>query len=54
MNGCMAVIDRSINKLQRLFKNCEREVQWLDLRTNVNKNHAVCPLVLDLLLPVVA
>ena len=29
----------SISELQRLFSNCEREVQWLDTHINVKKSH---------------
>ena len=27
----------SINELQRLFQNCEKELEWLDMRINVKK-----------------
>ena len=29
----------SISELQRLFSNCEREVQWLDTHINVKNSH---------------
>jgi len=32
------LIAPSINELQRLFQNCEKELEWLDMRINVKKS----------------
>jgi len=32
------LIAPSVHELQRLFKNCERELQWLDMRINEKKS----------------
>jgi len=34
-------IDLSISELQRLYNNCERDLQWLDMRINVKKSHCL-------------
>ena len=33
----MLLVAASISELQRLFNNCERELEWLDMRINVKK-----------------
>ena len=35
------LIAPSIGELQRLFINCERELEWLDMRINVKKSHCL-------------
>jgi len=34
----MTLIAPSINELQRLYQNCEKELEWLDMRINVKKS----------------
>ena len=31
------LIAPSVNQLQRLFRNCEKELEWLDMSINVKK-----------------
>jgi len=37
----MLLVAPSIGELQRLFINCERELEWLDMRINVKKSHCL-------------
>jgi len=39
----------SINEMQSLFRNCEKELRCLDMRINA-KNHVFCALAQDLML----
>ena len=39
----------SINELQTMFRNCEKELEYLDMLINA-KNHVVCALAQDLTL----
>ena len=42
------LIAPSVHELQRLFKNCERELQWLDMRINEKKSCCLRILAPDL------
>ena len=33
------LIAPSVNELQILFRNCEKELEWSDMRINAKKNH---------------
>ena len=45
------LIAASINELQSLFRNCEKELRCLDMRIRLmRKNHVVCALAQDLML----
>ena len=46
------LISSSVCELQRTFDACERELMWLDIAINTNKNHAVFGLAREMIISV--
>jgi len=46
----LLLVAASISELQSLFRNCEKELECLDMRINAKKHHVVRALAQDLTL----